>query len=84
MKTNYNLKLEQGIKKTTLLSSTIIILIVATITGYNLIKIEYDNFKKYCLDKIPTTRQRDMYSKDWIIEKYGIIKSREEIKESIQ
>ena len=45
---------------------------------------EYDNFKKYCLDKIPTTRQRDMYSKDWIIEKYGIIKSREEIKESTQ
>lgn len=45
---------------------------------------EYENFKKYCLDKIPTNRQRDMYSKEWLIEKYGLPKSREEIKESIQ
>lgn len=24
---------------------------------------EYENYKKYCLDKIPTNRQREMYSK---------------------
>ncbi|QKF65809.1 Cache sensor-containing two-component system histidine kinase [Arcobacter venerupis] len=47
MKKNYNLNQENGIKKTTLLSSTIIILFVATITGYNLIKTEYDNFKNH-------------------------------------
>uniref|UniRef100_UPI00404898A8 cache domain-containing protein n=1 Tax=Aliarcobacter sp. TaxID=2321116 RepID=UPI00404898A8 len=47
MKNSYNTNLENGIKKTTLLSSTIIILIVATITGYNLIKTEYDNFKNH-------------------------------------
>lgn len=41
---------------------------------------EEENFTKYCLDKIPTTRQRDMYSKEWLIEKYGKIESREEIK----
>ena len=44
---------------------------------------EYENFKKYCLDKVPTNRQRDLYSKDWLIEKYGLPKSREEIKESV-
>lgn len=43
---------------------------------------EEENFTKYCLDKIPTTRQRDMYSKEWLVEKYGRIESREEIKES--
>ncbi|MDZ7817769.1 MAG: cache domain-containing protein [Aliarcobacter sp.] len=47
MKKIHNLNQENGIKKTTLLSSTIIILIVATITGYNLIKTEYDNFKNH-------------------------------------
>lgn len=41
---------------------------------------EEENFKKFCLDKVPTTRQRDMYSKEWLIEKYGVIKSREELK----
>lgn len=32
---------------------------------------EYENYKKYCLDKIPTQRQFDLYKKDWLIEKYG-------------
>ena len=41
---------------------------------------EEENFKKYCLDKIPTNRQRDSYSKSWLIEKYGSPKSREELK----
>lgn len=41
---------------------------------------EEENFKKFCLDKVPTTRQRDMYSKEWLVEKYGFIKSREELK----
>ena len=33
---------------------------------------EYENYKKYCLDKVPTQRQFELYKKDWIIEKYGI------------
>ena len=41
---------------------------------------EEENFKRYCIDKIPTARQRDMYSKEWLIEKYGLPQSREEIK----
>lgn len=41
---------------------------------------EEENFKKYCIDKIPTSRQRDMYSKEWLIEKHGLPQSREEIK----
>lgn len=40
---------------------------------------EEENFKKFCLDKVPTTRQRDMYSKNWLIEKYGVIQSKEEL-----
>ena len=61
MKTNYNLKLEQGIKKTTLLSSTIIILIVATITGYNLIKTEYNNFKNHINNFKTTLVEREKF-----------------------
>ena len=45
MRKNYKLNTEQGIKKITLLSSTIIILTVATIIGFVLIKTQYDNFK---------------------------------------
>ena len=45
MRKNYKLNTEQGIKKITLLSSTIIILTVATIIGFILIKTQYDNFK---------------------------------------
>lgn len=41
---------------------------------------EENDYITYCLNKIPTTRQRDIYSKSWLVEKYGYIKSREEIK----
>lgn len=41
---------------------------------------EENDYRLYCVDKIPTSRQRDMYSKDWLIEKYGTIQSREELK----
>ncbi|MFK2822172.1 cache domain-containing protein [Arcobacter sp. YIC-80] len=47
MKKNYKKNVEQRIKKITLLSSTIIILLVATIIGSNLIKTEYNNFKNH-------------------------------------
>ncbi len=47
MKYNYDKNIEKGIKKTALLSSTIIILFVATIVGSIIIKTEYDNFKKH-------------------------------------
>lgn len=33
---------------------------------------EYENYKKYCLDKVPTQRQFDLYKREWLIEKYGI------------
>jgi hypothetical protein len=29
------------------------------------------NFLKYCINKQPTQRQYDLYTKDWLIEKYG-------------
>ncbi len=61
MKKNYNLNQEKGIKKTTLLSSTIIILIVATITGYNLIKTEYDNFKNHINSFKETLIEREKF-----------------------
>ncbi|MAD42006.1 MAG: histidine kinase [Arcobacter sp.] len=47
MKMNYRKKIEQGVKKTILLSSTIIIIIVATVIGSTLIKTEYNNFKNH-------------------------------------
>ena len=43
---------------------------------------EEENFKKYCLDKIPTNRQREIYSKSWLVEKYGYPKSKEELKDN--
>jgi signal transduction histidine kinase len=61
LKKNYNLNQEQGIKKTTLLSSTIIILIVATITGYNLIKTEYNNFKSHINSFKTTLIEREKF-----------------------
>ena len=61
MKKNYNLNQEKGIKKTTLLSSTIIILIVATITGYNLIKTEFDNFKSHINNFKETLIEREKF-----------------------
>ena len=32
---------------------------------------EEDNFLKFCVNKIPTKRQYELYKKDWLIEKYG-------------
>jgi signal transduction histidine kinase len=61
LKKNYNLNQEKGIKKTTLLSSTIIILIVATITGYNLIKTEFDNFKNHINSFKETLIEREKF-----------------------
>lgn len=37
---------------------------------------EEANFKKFCLDKVPTTRQLEIYGKEWLIEKYGKIKTK--------
>lgn len=37
---------------------------------------EENNFIKFCVDKIPTVRQYEMYKKDWLIEKYGEIQTR--------
>lgn len=33
---------------------------------------EEENYLKFCVHKIPTTRQLDLYKRDWLIEKYGI------------
>jgi PAS domain S-box-containing protein len=61
LKKTYNINQENGIKKTTLLSSTIIILIVATITGYHLIKTEYDNFKYHINSFKETLVEREKF-----------------------
>ncbi len=45
MKNKYKKDVEVSVKKTALLGSTIIILIVATVIGSSLIKTEYNNFK---------------------------------------
>ena len=47
MKKNYKLNEEQSVQKFTLLSSTIIIFIVATVLGLILIQTEFDNFKRH-------------------------------------
>jgi len=52
LKNNYNQTVEQGIKKTTLLSSTIIILIVAT---------EYSNFRTHIKSFKNTLIEREMF-----------------------
>lgn len=38
------------------------------------IKLEKEeaNYVKYCVDKLPTQRQYDMYKRDWLTTKYGI------------
>tara|TARA_R110002033_G_scaffold13325_2_gene39724 strand:- start:2213 stop:4384 length:2172 start_codon:yes stop_codon:yes gene_type:complete len=61
LKNNYNQTVEQGIKKTTLLSSTIIILIVATIIGIVLIKTEYSNFRTHIKSFKNTLIEREMF-----------------------
>lgn len=61
MKTSHKKTDEQGIKKITLLSSTIIILIVATIIGSVLIKTEYSNFKKHIKSFKKTLIEREKF-----------------------
>jgi PAS domain S-box-containing protein len=61
LKKNYNKNVEQGIKKTTLLGSTIIIIIVATIVGSILIKTEYNNFKKHINNFKNTVIEREKF-----------------------
>ena len=43
---------------------------------------EENDYRVYCLDKVPTNRQREMYSKSWLVEKYGYPKSKEELKDN--
>ena len=74
MKLNYQKTTEQSIKKTALLSSTIIILLVATIIGFILIKTEYDNFKNHIKNFKNTLIER---------EKFYIKNSVENLKEDI-
>lgn len=40
---------------------------------------EEKNYLKFCVNKIPTSRQYELYKRDWLIEKYG---EPEEIKQS--
>ncbi len=61
MKKNYEKNVEQRIKRTTLLSSTIIILIVATVIGFSLIKTEYDNFKNHITNFKNTIIDRERF-----------------------
>lgn len=42
---------------------------------------EYDKFEKYCLNKPPTKRQLELYGKEWLLEKYGTPKTKEELAE---
>jgi len=58
---NYNKNIEQGIKKITLLSSTIIIIIVATVIGVTLINTEYNNFKNHIKNFKSTILEREKF-----------------------
>jgi len=58
---NYNKNIEQGIKKITLLSSTIIIIIVATVIGVTLINTEYNNFKNHITNFKSTILEREKF-----------------------
>mgnify|MGYP000016905432 CR=1 FL=1 len=61
MKKSKYKSIEQGIKKTTLLGSTIIIFIVATIIGSLLIKTEYNNFKSHIKNFRKTLIEREKF-----------------------
>lgn len=41
---------------------------------------EEEKFLQFCLEKAPTTLQLKTYGKEWLIEKYGLPKTREELK----
>lgn len=87
MKKKYELDKEKGIKKTTLLSSTIIILIVATIISTVLIKNEYSSFKNHIKNFRNTLIDREKFSiqtsienlkKDIEFEKLSILNSKKQ------
>lgn len=87
MKKKYELDKEKGIKKTTLLSSTIIILIIATIIGIVLIKTEYSNFKSHIKNVRNTLIEREKFAiktslenltKDIEFEKISILNSKKQ------
>lgn len=87
MKKKYEIDKEKGIKKTTLLSSTIIIFIVATIIGTVLIKTEYSNFKSHIKNFRNTLIEREKFSiktsienikKDIEFEKLSILNSKKQ------
>ena len=61
MKKNYKQNIEQGIKKISLLSSTIIILIVTIVIGTVLIRTEYTNFKNHIKNFEQTLIEREKF-----------------------
>lgn len=61
MKIDYKKNIEQGVKKTTLLGSTIITILVTTIIGSILIKTEYNNFKNHIKNFKNTLIEREKF-----------------------
>jgi len=61
LRKKYKTNIEQGIKKITLLSSTIIILTLASIIGFILIKTQYDNFKTHINSFESTLIEREKF-----------------------
>ncbi|TLP39146.1 cache domain-containing protein [Arcobacter arenosus] len=61
MKNKYKKDVEVSVKKTALLGSTIIILIVATVIGSSLIKTEYNNFKLHIKNFKNTLIEREKF-----------------------
>lgn len=41
---------------------------------------EFENFKKFCLDKAPTERQLGLYGKQWLLDIYGTPQTKEQLK----
>ena len=61
MRKVYKTNSEKGIKKITLLSSTIIIFTISTIIGIVLLKSEFDNFKNYINNYEHTLIEREKF-----------------------
>jgi len=61
LKNKYKKDVEGSVKKTALLGSTIIILIVATVIGSSLIKTEYNNFKLHIKNFKNTLIEREKF-----------------------
>jgi PAS domain S-box-containing protein len=61
LKNKYKKDVEVSVKKTALLGSTIIILIVATVIGSSLIKTEYNNFKLHIKNFKNTLIEREKF-----------------------